>query len=183
MHPKVNKNKVVGRGIVAILGAALALTMIGTADAAPARSSAAPPVSDDVSALQAADVPGPLPTVEPACFGATCNGKDPHAYACDTNAVTLDEFSIWMGDGYTRIQLRKSAWCGAAWARYLYASYPGYGTIQLKWYSCQAANSSCFVGMYEKPFNGNNWTKMGGYAYWKRACLKEHFGPCTDPFR
>jgi hypothetical protein len=51
----------------------------------------------------------------PPCYGASCNGKDPHALGCDGSfARTLASFPV--SGGTATLSLRYSDWCHANWA-------------------------------------------------------------------
>lgn len=109
------------------------------------------------------------------CFGHGCDGQDPQQMGCSADAITWpDEFTF----GDTRIELRYSANCYAAWTR----STGG-------WHCCDFAHirgwDSSFGGTLIKDYwaqlNGTNWTSMVSFTYWVQSCVgNDAFGSAYD---
>jgi len=60
--------------------------------------------------------------IKPGCYGTSCNGKDPQAMGCATDARTI---ANRVGNG-VRVELRYSKRCDARWARSTnITGYPG----------------------------------------------------------
>jgi hypothetical protein len=79
------------------------------------------------------------PDAAPACYGNTCNGKDPQSTKCSSDAITIASYTVKDardGTPLAYVEMRLSRKCWAVWTRitneYGYPSYEGY----LVWYSC-----------------------------------------------
>jgi len=121
------------------------------------------------------------PALAAWCNTNSCTGKDPIAMGCASGAQTIDSF-ILVPDFY--VELRYSATCNAAWARVTNHWYSNNASqnlfVQIRGYSCSAANSSCFVGQYsQQALFGTDYTDMFSFAYWVRAC--DTNWPTGDP--
>ncbi|MBO9555292.1 DUF2690 domain-containing protein [Cellulomonas sp.] len=111
------------------------------------------------------------PAAAVGCYGATCTGKDPQANGCAADAVTVEEFTYY----YTRVELRKSAACHAAWTR---ASNPA-GTPPTScndmWVATRGydANDVLKGSQIQQTVcgQGSTWTAMRSYFEWVRGCV------------
>jgi uncharacterized protein DUF2690 len=109
------------------------------------------------------------------CSDSSCNGKDPNIYGCSGDAVSLDSWH----DSWLNVELRYSRKCYPAWARVSYIqSVPEPGACcnvaSINWYSCSAADSSCYLGEYVSGSVTQQgvvkWMALRAFSYWVRAC-------------
>lgn len=99
----------------------------------------------------------------PPCFGTACNGLNPQSTGCSTDAVTLDQLTPPGGGG--TVELRYSAWCGAAWARsdnYAMNSYV----------SGWSASSGGYEIIRELTSPTVLYSAMVSYSYWVDVCMQ-----------
>jgi hypothetical protein len=122
------------------------------------------------------------------CYGSTCNYKDPQAMGCN-DPITLTEFTTLQGS--SRVELRYSATCGAAWARLTVGpfGYVGYSYVMIAaWYSTTSTSSLAAAATAVAPTGlapgTQKWSPMYQFSpYWVSACLSDvnwaPSGPCT----
>lgn len=123
----------------------------------------------------------------PSCSGSSCNGHDPQAYGCGSDAITLEDRA---DDTYLYVELRYSKKCDAAWARVTYIQGEQLAgatstIVGLRWYSCNKADSSCFKGQYTSgavtKHGQTKYTVMRQYhGDWLRACAYADPTQCTQ---
>jgi hypothetical protein len=124
-------------------------------------------------------VVAPTPAAAAGCSSSGCNGLDPQAAGCSSDAYTLD--TIWPDRGGIKLELRYSPSCYAAWARY-YNAYDGnYGRAEI--HGC--GSNFCYVN--RKTIAGyhdeTGWTTMLSFTYSVKACYWwDGFSNCTDSF-
>lgn len=108
------------------------------------------------------------------CFGATCNGQDPHEMNCDSDPglQTIYEFTY-----SARFELRYSPACKASWTRV--TSPVTYNTIfgQIRahyTYPTSLGHPTALVyGVQARA--GTTWTRMVNADYWERSCVSSWF--------
>lgn len=102
------------------------------------------------------------------CSSAACNGKDPHATACDQDAKPLDSFRY----GNFFVELRYSPRCYAAWTR-ISGGNPNQGCIG-GWTARNMGvieGSPAGVGPYYICAQGYTYyTQMIDFHRWVRSC-------------
>ena len=104
----------------------------------------------------------------PPCYGASCNGKDPHALGCDGwVAYTIASFPV--NYGTSTILLRYSTWCHANWTT---VSTPGINLGVFAWVE-NAYGDRYNVGAVE---HGNSWTAMVNGIPLARSCAADNAG-------
>lgn len=175
--------------LAAAPGPASALVSTGTTDVVPvgeAAGATTDQATDATDSTSAADLAAAAK--KKTCKQDSCNAHDPQVYGCDKDAITLE--SRVDDNQYLAVELRYSPKCGAVWTRASYLQ----GTCMcgaedhyigsLRWYSCKAADKTCFKGQYTTGgvvHNGEvKWTVMRGYDNnYSRACLFADPTQCT----
>jgi uncharacterized protein DUF2690 len=117
------------------------------------------------------------PASAASCYGRTCNDLDPQAAGCGVDAQTIDEITVHG----TRIELRFSQNCWAAWARSTNVVANSCG--------CVAPGIYAYVnGQYvggrsgDQPYSGNGnqtYTVMLSFSYYVQACASGIYSGCT----
>lgn len=118
-----------------------------------------------------------------ACWGPTCNGRDPQTTRCSSGAYNLEE--DWDVGGYVSIQLRYSPSCNAAWTRI--ENFRGWtGEAKIIGY-----HSGTYTG-YRKTLAAYvgeiAWTPMVSFTYLVYGCYRYYhptWGPqewCSDGY-
>jgi len=104
----------------------------------------------------------------PPCYGASCNGKDPHALGCDGwVAYTIASFPVNYGS--STVLLRYSTWCHANWTT---VSTPGSNLGVFAWVE-NAYGDRYNTGAVN---GGNSWTAMVNGVPLARSCAVDNAG-------
>jgi hypothetical protein len=128
------------------------------------------------------------PAFAAGCFGSGCNGLDPQGQGCSPGAATLDEFTR----AGTRVELRYSSACNAAWVRF--TEPPGYllgnygncpDFVKLVASNGQGVTLRAYMECipYPQDYTITGWTAMNGFGDWVSACgsfhANDNFDYCT----
>ncbi|MFB7588197.1 DUF2690 domain-containing protein [Streptomyces sp. NPDC056169] len=110
-----------------------------------------------------------------SCYAAQCEGKDPAATVCQSDARTV-------GTTEWNVELRYSPTCRTAWAR-----YSGGVSFALTVTVERRNGDGSYTPYYSTPYRGNGasvWTRMTNDAgYLSRACVRFDSGfSCTAPY-
>lgn len=118
------------------------------------------------------------PASAATCYGRTCNDLNPQAAGCGADAQTLDEITVHG----TRIELRYSPSCWAAWARSTNVVANSCGCVAPGIYGY--VNGQYVGGRSgDQPYSGNGnqtYTVMLSFSYYVQACASGSiYSGCT----
>ena len=119
----------------------------------------------------------------PPCYHSTCVGKNPQTLGCGADATTLDEFTR---SGQFRVELRRSALCGAAWTRI--TTFRGapitacdINYAQIRSYTSTDALKDQYWA--QSVCNGSGATTTGGQAYTKMVSFGDYVRACITDYK
>jgi hypothetical protein len=117
------------------------------------------------------------PAKAAGCFAMSCNGLDPNATGCASDARTLDDVSY----ATMRVELRYSDTCNAAWAR-VSPTANAYGGLQGV---CDAGSQGWVTSPGGVQYVPTNWACSSSSAFSRmvsdtvgqtaRACVRNNY--------